>query len=442
MTDHRDHAPQHPLLAALACLDTDLDHAAGTPTWSLTASEAEAALVELAKCRARLSALELTTVAAADRAGVGDATGATSTGAHWAKLTHQTRAKSVTLVRHAAALEARHGTVLAAMAAGVVLPEQAEVICKAVDALPADWVGVEVVDAARAHLLQLAGSFDAVELKRLGDRILDVVAPEIADDVERERLEREEAAAAAAASFTLTRDGHGKAHGRFTIPAAEADMLATALDALTAPRHHHATHGTEPIPTDHHGNRVPRPLRRGQAFCEYIRTRHGGRRAEGHAAPATGVQAGGVDATVTVTLDLAQLTATGPGADAPATLSTGTRITAAKARLWACGAGIVPVVLGGASQPLDVGRTRRYFTKTQRLALARLQGGCTADGCDWPPSMCHAHHRTPWHAGGRTDLAHGYLLCPRHHARAHDPAYETTYHRHRVTFARTRPIRT
>ncbi|NYG54043.1 HNH endonuclease signature motif containing protein [Nocardioides perillae] len=435
MADHRDHAPQHPLLVALACLDTDLDHASGTPTWSLTASEAEAALVELAKCRARLTALELTTVAAADRADVGDATGATSTGAHWAKLVHQTRAKSVATVRHAAALEARHGTVLAAMAAGVVLPEQAEVICKAVDALPADRVGVEVVDAARAHLLELAAMFDAVELGRLGDRILDVVAPEVAEDVERDRLEREEAAAQAAASFTMTRDGHGKAHGRFTIPVAEADMLTAALDALTAPRHHHATHGAEPVPVDQHGDRVPRPLRRGQAFCEYIRTRH-------HAAATAATQAGGVDATVTVTLDLAQLTATGPGADVPATLSTGTRITAAKARLWACGAGIVPVVLGGASQPLDVGRTRRYFTKTQRLALARLQGGCTADGCDWPPSMCHAHHRTPWHAGGKTDLDQGYLLCPRHHARAHDPAYETTYHRHRVTFARTRPLRT
>ncbi|NYG53931.1 HNH endonuclease signature motif containing protein [Nocardioides perillae] len=439
MADHRDPAPQHPLLVALACLDTDLDHAAGTPTWSLSPGEAEVALVELAKCRARLAALELTTVAAADRAGVGDATGATSTGAHWAKLTHQTRAKSVTLVRHAAALEARHGTVLAAMSTGGVLPEQAEVIARAVDALPVDRVGVAVVDAARAHLLELAALFDAVELKRLGDRILDVVAPEIADDVERDRLEREEAAAAAAASFTMTRDGQGKARGRFTIPAAEADMLAAALDALTAPRHHHAAHGTDPVPVDQHGDRVPRPLRRGQAFCEYVRTRH---RSAAGATATTTTQAGGVDATVTVTLDLAQLTGHGPGADAPATLSTGTRITAAKARLWACGAAIVPVVLGGASQPLDVGRTRRYFTKTQRLTLARLQGGCTADGCDWPPSMCHAHHRTPWHAGGKTDLAEGYLLCPRHHARAHDPAYETTYHRHRITFARTRPMRT
>ncbi|NYG54619.1 HNH endonuclease signature motif containing protein [Nocardioides perillae] len=440
MADHRDHQPQHPLLAALACLDTDLHHAAGTPTWSLTAPEAEAALVELARCRARLAALELTTVAAADRAGVGDATGATSTGAHWARLTHQTRAKSVATVRHAAALEARHGTVLAAMSTGGVLPEQAEVIARAVDALPADRVGVAVVDAARAHLLELAASFDAVELKRLGDRILDVVAPDIAEAVERDRLEREEAAATAAASFTMSRDGHGKAHGRFTIPAAEADMLAAALDALTAPRHHHATHGTDPIPSDQHGNRLPRPLRRGHAFCEYVRTRH--RPAADAADTTTATQAGGVDATVTVTLDLAQLTGTGPGADAPATLSTGTRITAAKARLWACGAGIVPIVLGGASQPLDVGRTRRYFTKTQRLALARLQGGCTADGCDWPPSMCHAHHRTPWHAGGSTDLDQGYLLCPRHHARAHDPAYETTYHHHRITFARTRPMRT
>ncbi|HET9419608.1 MAG TPA: HNH endonuclease signature motif containing protein, partial [Nocardioides sp.] len=51
---------------------------------------------------------------------------------------------------------------------------------------------------------------------------------------------------------------------------------------------------------------------------------------------------------------------------------------------------------------------------------------CTAEGCDWPPGMCHAHHDQPWHQGGATDLRNGRLLCPRHHTRAHDPTYETS----------------
>ena len=48
---------------------------------------------------------------------------------------------------------------------------------------------------------------------------------------------------------------------------------------------------------------------------------------------------------------------------------TGDRITAAQARRLACTAKILPIVLGGESLPLDLGRTRRLFTPTQRKAL-------------------------------------------------------------------------
>jgi hypothetical protein len=51
---------------------------------------------------------------------------------------------------------------------------------------------------------------------------------------------------------------------------------------------------------------------------------------------------------------------------------------------------------------------------------------CVTEGCDWPAWLCHAHHWIRWTDDGLTDLANGGLLCPRHHARAHDPTYETT----------------
>ena len=38
--------------------------------------------------------------------------------------------------------------------------------------------------------------------------------------------------------------------------------------------------------------------------------------------------------------------------------------------------------------------------------------------------MCHVHHNTPWSRGGKTDIADGRLLCPRHHSYAHSPKYE------------------
>ncbi len=108
-------------------------------------------------------------------------------------------------------------------------------------------------------------------------------------------------------------------------------------------------------------------------------------------------------------------------------LDTGAVISAAQARRLACEAGLIPVVLGGQSQVLDLGRQTRFHTKAQRIAMGLRDGGCTAQGCDWPPGLCHAHHNIAWSQGGHTTVEDGRLLCPHHHTRAHDPAYETTH---------------
>jgi hypothetical protein len=78
------------------------------------------------------------------------------------------------------------------------------------------------------------------------------------------------------------------------------------------------------------------------------------------------------------------------------------------------------MVLGGPSQVLDLGYTRRYFTPAQRLALALRDGGCSYPGCTVPPQWCEAHHVVPWSQGGPTDLSNGVLLCGRHHTRVHE----------------------
>ena len=80
------------------------------------------------------------------------------------------------------------------------------------------------------------------------------------------------------------------------------------------------------------------------------------------------------------------------------------------------------------SQVLDLGRRRRLHTEAQRLALQLEQKTCTAAGCDKPPALCHAHHDTPWSAGGPTNVDTGRLLCPHHHRRIHDHHYRTTRH--------------
>ncbi|GAA2750876.1 HNH endonuclease signature motif containing protein [Amnibacterium kyonggiense] len=92
----------------------------------------------------------------------------------------------------------------------------------------------------------------------------------------------------------------------------------------------------------------------------------------------------------------------------------GTQISASVARMLAADAEIIPVVLGGKSQPLDLGTGRRFFTEAQRRAMAVRDGGCAGPGCDAPPSWCDGAHIRP--AGrGPTSIDNGVLLCWRCH---------------------------
>ena len=90
-------------------------------------------------------------------------------------------------------------------------------------------------------------------------------------------------------------------------------------------------------------------------------------------------------------------------------------LSAGEVRRLACDAGIIPVVLGGPSRLLDVGRTYRAFTPGLRTALLQRDGGCAFPGCAATPACCEAHHIVPWWQGGDTQLGNGVLLCPHHH---------------------------
>lgn len=207
-------------------------------------------------------------------------------------------------------------------------------------------------------------------------------------------------------------------HGRFVVPELHAATLRKMLMALVvhdrpAPAADEAACADGAVPGDEPPRRTT-AQELGRAFCELLE------RLDGREAP----KVGGTGATVVVTMTLETL----QGGLAAAVLDTGDRVAAHTARRLACEAGIVPVVLGGRGQVLDQGRKQRFFTTSQVIALGVRDGGCTAEGCRTAAWFCHAHHDDPWSRGGRTDLARGRLLCPSHHRRVHDPAYE-----HRVT---------
>ena len=100
-------------------------------------------------------------------------------------------------------------------------------------------------------------------------------------------------------------------------------------------------------------------------------------------------------------------------------LDTGGALTPHQLRRLACDAGLIPCLLDGDSQPLDVGRARRTWTDAQRRAVTARDRGCTAPGCDRPPAACHLHHRDEWSQGGNTDIRNAALLCDHHHGQVH-----------------------
>jgi len=419
---------QHQVDRGIAAIDDVLSGLGEVSLLGLDAEAAGVSLVALARLEARVVELKHRVLAHGAEVAVEATCGATTTATWFAHATRTTVRTSRRGVLFAEAL-GRYEVLRAAMAGGGVNLEQGEVIARALDALPADvasWVRVE----AEQTLVDLAARHDAQQLRVLGDRILYVVAPEVGEAHEAKQLADAEAAAEKATTLSLTPDGTGKVHGRFTIPELHAGMLRKFLMSLVVdagrgvrsagdePRDPATSaavdDSTDPADSEHAPQ--PEPQRRatghelGRAFCELLE------RLDGTGLPETA----GTGATVVVTMSLETLT----GGLAAATLDTGDRIAAHTARRLACEAGIIPVVLGGRSQVLDQGRRRRRFTRAQRVALVVRDQGCTAVGCRTAAWFCHAHHDDPWALGGPTDLANGRLLCPTHHRRVHDPAYD------------------
>ena len=97
----------------------------------------------------------------------------------------------------------------------------------------------------------------------------------------------------------------------------------------------------------------------------------------------------------------------------------GEDIPAASCRRLACNAGITPVILNGNAVPLELGRSRRYFNRAQRRAIAVRDRGCINPGCTMRIGRCEAHHLDDWNQGGLTNVSRGCLLCPMCHQAYH-----------------------
>ena len=390
---------QHPLDRVVETIDAALDEGHAASLIGLDQAATANLLRGLAQVASRLDALTSTVLAHATQVRVEETNGATTTATWWADATHRTRATAHRDVKLAVALS-RFTALAEALAEGRVNTEQAHAIARALGDLETD--GPEelepvVVEQAEKHLVECADGFDAKHLRVLGRHVLTVVAPEVGEAHEAKLLEDEERRAAERTRLTFASDGHGMVHGRFSIPTLHGAMLAKAIQALTW-----ATQD----PAEVRQTR-PTPVAAGQAFTELLE------RMDAADLPSVG----GVGATVVVTMTIDSLM----GGLAAAALATGEVISAGAARRLACEAGVIPMVLGGTSEVLDVGRRRRFHTRAQRLAIAQRDKTCVVGGCDAPPSRCHVHHVIPWSEGGGTSVKDGRLYCSAHHAMIHDP---------------------
>ena len=96
-------------------------------------------------------------------------------------------------------------------------------------------------------------------------------------------------------------------------------------------------------------------------------------------------------------------------------LADGTEVSAGELRRLVCDAGFIPVVLGGKSEILDLGRMRRLASPALRHAVGLRDGHCAFPGCEVPLHRCELHHIRPWQDGGPTSLDNLVALCVRHH---------------------------
>ncbi len=318
--------------APIAAIDAALDDLAGVDPVYLTVDERKARLSATSRLIARLEADRLRVLAVSDDIAV--ETGARST-AHW--LADESRDS----IGQVLAL-GRVGTVAReAMAEGAVNLAQAKVITEALDALPAD-LDPEMRAKGEAHLVGEAAHFGPRELKGLGRKLLEVIAPDIAEEAEYQRLVAEDRRARAATKATFRDRGDGSSDFHARLPTPTAHRLKTYLEAHTSPRRN---------PLGDLDN-LPMPRRRGEAFCALLEN-----------LPAKGLpQHGGTATAIVVTLGLDDLR----NRLGLAETSTGDTLTAEQVRRLACQADLLPAVLGRKGHILDLGRTARLFSPGQR----------------------------------------------------------------------------
>ncbi|SDM43393.1 HNH endonuclease [Allokutzneria albata] len=277
-----------------------------------------------------------------------------------------------------------------AVYSGVISGEHALVISDAIKRLPD-----EHVEQADQALAGVAPTLPPRDLMRVGKHLWSLVAP---DGVYRDEQE-----GIAKRSLRMGNDQDGCLHVKAVVDPLNGEKIRTFLLALSKPK-------------TVNGEKDPRSSeqRLADAFIEAMTTAMSAKDLPVN---------GGMRTQLIVIMDFDAL-AQKMGCDQT---QNGDPISAGLMRQAACDAGVIPIVLGGESEPLDYGRERRLASPAGRRALVIRNKGCAFPGCDRPPAWTEAHHVWQWIDGGPTDLSNLILLCVHHHHVVHEGDWEIVF---------------
>jgi hypothetical protein len=370
--------------AALTQLRAALDRLARVDPAGLPAGQLAAVTEALhGELAGRLDGVRLRFLAAADAAGVHRAAaGSLSTTAWLVERCRLAPPHARQQVRLARRLADDLPAVAAALTAGEVGLGHVAVVHRLTRGLPPDMVA-----ALQPPCLAAARVGEPLTLARATRHLLHQLDPD--------RVARDDLAAHARRTLSVaeTLGGMVSVDGMLD-PVSGATVLA-ALDAATGP----------PAAGD---GRSP-GQRRADALVQICRTA-----LDAGALPGCG----GVKPHLTLLVDLPSLLRR-TDTPHPARLAGSAPVALASVEALCCDATIRRLVLGPASEPLDIGRATRVVPAALRAALDVRDEHCQFPGCRRPARWCDAHHRLPWWRGGPTSLANLVLLCARHHAQVH-----------------------
>jgi 5-methylcytosine-specific restriction protein A len=343
----------------------------------------------------RLDRLTLTTIAALQRRGTFTDRGYKSTAGAlsdllgWEAFEARRRVHAADLVCPRIGLDGsplppRLAATAQVFEAGRARLRHVEVIAKLLDSSAAHRLTPRVWADAEATLADKATEYTPSELRSWGTELIEKLDADGPEPDDRPPAPVNEL-------HLLPHRGRpgGSLKGRFDDPALY-DAIAALIDAKSAPR-----------TGDDQRSAAQRQAEALAEVCGYVLD-HGD-------VP----ESGGHRPHLNVTIGLEDL----EGRARAAMLDFGGRLSPEALRLLACDAAVVPIVMNGAGQPLDVGRARRTIPDGLRRAVAARDRGCAR--CGKPPSWCEIHHIIEWENGGETKLSNCVMLCKTCHRLIH-----------------------